>query len=155
MTRDRQGWFGGMLGGGGEVEGEAKNDMRTLQARAVYELRYPRRFCSCCAAQLVLEKQLQDIIRYTNELENREATMCVRKERLCTLQVPDPHPPHPIPQLPAAARKQDAEGRDREPAAGRVNSFTSCLLGLRLACAHVRCLITASKNLRQLRRGKP
>jgi hypothetical protein len=24
----------------------------------------------------VLEKQLQDIIRYTNELENREATMC-------------------------------------------------------------------------------
>ena len=26
--------------------------------------------------QLVLEKQLQDIIRYTNELENREATMC-------------------------------------------------------------------------------
>ncbi len=27
------------------------------------------------AAQMVLEKQLQDIIRYTNELENREATM--------------------------------------------------------------------------------
>ena len=95
MTRDRQGWFGGMLGGGGEVEGEAKNDMRTLQARAVYELCCPRLFCSCCAAQLVLEKQLQDIIRYTNELENREATMCVRKERLCTLQVPHPHPPTP------------------------------------------------------------
>ena len=95
MARDRRGWLGGMRGGGGEVEGEAKNDMRTLQARAVYELRCPRRFCSCCAAQLVLEKQLQDIIRYTNELENREATMCVRKERLCTLQVPDPHPPTP------------------------------------------------------------
>jgi hypothetical protein len=27
------------------------------------------------AGQMVLEKQLQDIIRYTNELENREATM--------------------------------------------------------------------------------
>ena len=33
-----QGWFGGMLGGGGEDEAETKNDMRTLQARAAVGL---------------------------------------------------------------------------------------------------------------------
>jgi hypothetical protein len=37
-SRCYQGWFGGMLGGGGEDEAETKNDMRTLQARAAVGL---------------------------------------------------------------------------------------------------------------------
>ena len=71
-----------MLGSAVEDDSEAKSDMRTLQVRALFERRVT--FCcaspvSCCSRarrlQMVLEKQLQDIIRYTNELENREATM--------------------------------------------------------------------------------
>jgi len=74
-----------MLGAASDEQIEAKNDMKTLQVLVVHG----RRFCAVLeapafasakltftlAAQMVLEKQLQDIIRYTNELENREATM--------------------------------------------------------------------------------
>ena len=74
-----------MLGAASDEQIEAKNDMKTLQVLVVHG----RRFCAVVeapafasvkltftlAAQMVLEKQLQDIIRYTNELENREATM--------------------------------------------------------------------------------
>ncbi len=61
--RDRQGWFGGMLGGSSEEEIETKNDMKTLQVLVAHRCFCPFRklpnmqrlgvyktdVCTCCA----------------------------------------------------------------------------------------------------------
>ncbi len=113
-----------MLGSGADDDSETKSDMKTLQvrsSRAEPKLSLcvfcPISFCVSSVAlfvvsinvavivlpsltaamQMVLEKQLQDIIRYTNELENREATMCEPSSSFI------PTPCNPAPSVATAA----------------------------------------------------